>query len=314
MSPQTPAPPPDLRRRVEAALGKKSTSWTRPDCGLSAAHRFSVRFEDGTSVFVKAATEPQTEEWLRTEHSLLTGIAREFMPAVEGWLDSEGEHPVLLSQDLSDAYWPASHQGVDWRPGQIELLFEGLEAISNLRAPDSLGDLASTRRASWKEIAAHPESFLEHGLCSEAWLTSSLDALIEAERDVDLEGDRLLHGDVRSDNICFVDTRAVFVDWSTSLRGNPSYNLASFLPGLVLESDGPTPYEVMPDGGGWAAMESGDLARRLETTGWGSGTRLTQGMPEWLRKVFKRIIVIDLQWAASCLGLPPPDGVDWRSI
>jgi hypothetical protein len=55
----------------------------------------------------------------------------------------------------------------------------------------------------------------------------------------------------------------------------------------------------MPNGGGYAASMGADLIRRLATD---------QGMPGWLKDVFKRLIAIELAWAASCLGLPRPDG------
>jgi hypothetical protein len=42
-----------------------------------------------------------------------------------------------------------------------------------------------------------------------------------------------------------------------------------------------------------------DMIRRLG---------MDQGMPGWLKDVFKRIIAIELEWAASCLALPKPDG------
>jgi hypothetical protein len=98
-----------LRARVETAVDRKSARWTKPDCGLSAAHRFSVQLEDGSAVFVKAATDDQTERWLRTEHSVLSTMAASFMPRIVAWLDEPGTRPILLSQDLSDAHWPASH-------------------------------------------------------------------------------------------------------------------------------------------------------------------------------------------------------------
>jgi hypothetical protein len=52
-------------------IGKKAKVWTRPDCGLSSALRFSVQFEDDSRLFVKAATDRDTEKWLRREHLAL---------------------------------------------------------------------------------------------------------------------------------------------------------------------------------------------------------------------------------------------------
>ena len=139
---------------------------------------------------------------------------------------------------------------------------------------------------------------------SAGWLDRCADALAEVEGRVALAGDRLVHGDIRSDNVCFAGRRAVFVDWSHAARGNAAHNLASVLPSLHLEG-GPPPDDVMPDGGGWAALNAGWLAVR----GLSDPTA-----PSWLRRVLRRLILINLEWAARELRLPEPDVVKWRDI
>ncbi|MES1249249.1 MAG: hypothetical protein ABUL46_01120, partial [Chitinophaga rupis] len=131
-------PPSYLLDIVEDIMGKKATRWTVPDCGLSSALRFSVQLEDNSKVFVKAATDEDTEQWLRTEHLVLSSAQKEFMPSVLDWIDEPGIHPVLISQDLSHAYWPASHSGVVWRDGDIDLLLGGIRELSLQTAPPGL--------------------------------------------------------------------------------------------------------------------------------------------------------------------------------
>jgi hypothetical protein len=297
-------PPQSLRQQVENATGRRSVRWTRPDCGLSATHRFSVQFEDGSKVFVKAATDDATEQWLRREHLALATVATSFMPDMVAWLDEPGHRPVLLSEDLSAARWPASHAGVTWREGDFDLLFAGIAEISACAGLEALPALTNAAAPRWVEIARHPEPFLDLQLCSAAWLDQAAEALAEAEQGVDLSGRSLIHGDIRSDNVCLAKSRAVFVDWSNAARGNGMHNLAGVLATLHLEG-GPLPFDVMPDGGGWAAMDSASLAVRMveDTTA-----------PVWLTKVFKRLIVINLGWAASALGLPQPDGPAWTRL
>lgn len=58
-------PPDHLQHLLENAIGKRAKHWTVPDCGLSAALRFSVRLEDNSRVFVKAATDEYTAQWLK---------------------------------------------------------------------------------------------------------------------------------------------------------------------------------------------------------------------------------------------------------
>lgn len=297
-------PPRYLLDLVEAAIGKKPTRWTAPDCGLSSALRFSVVFEDNSSVFVKAATDKETEQWLRTEHFVLSSMQLDLMPYVVDWIDRPGIHPVLISQDLSHAYWPASHSGVTWRDGDIDLLFSGIKSLSLQTAPPDLQHLQNRKISIWTQIAGHPEGFLHLNLCSETWFGRSIDALIKAERDTDITGNCLVHGDIRSDNVCFLGSKVIFVDWSHAARGSGLHDLATVLPTLYLEG-GPAPYLVMSDGGGEAATGCAGHIQRLAVDRW---------MPQWLERVFRQIIAIELEWAAWCLGLDEPDGTRWRDI
>ncbi|TDW96372.1 phosphotransferase family enzyme [Dinghuibacter silviterrae] len=286
-------PPQYLLDIVEDMVGKKSTRWTVPDCGLSAALRYSVQFEDNSRVFVKAATDDDTEEWLRTEHFVLSSLRESFIPHVIGWVDTP---PVLISQDLSHAYWPASHGGTTWRAGDMELLLDGLKVLSSVPAPPGLQELQNRKTSIWSRIAGDPEALLRLKICPESWLEQSIDALIKAEVSLDVTGEQLVHGDVRSDNICFLDGQIVFVDWSHASRGYGRHDLATLLPTLHLEG-GPAPYLVMPDGGGEAAMGCAGHIYRLSAD---------RQMPDWLKNVFKRLIAIELQWAAQCLELDAP--------
>ncbi|HTF29586.1 MAG TPA: hypothetical protein VK625_12125, partial [Flavitalea sp.] len=160
------APPQYLRDLLENAIGKRSIRWTVPDCGLSPALRFSVQLENNHSVFVKAATDEQTEQWLRTEHLVLSLRERKFMPHIISWLDQPGIRPVLITEDLSKAYWPASHAGVTWRKGDFDLLFDGLKELSSFRTDLKIPELKNQRTSIWSEIADDPASFLSLQLCS----------------------------------------------------------------------------------------------------------------------------------------------------
>jgi hypothetical protein len=292
-------PPLYLEEIVKDVIRKKAVGWTVPDCGLSAAFRYSVELDDGSRVFVKAATDEETTDWLRREHFVLSTVRLGFMPYIVDWIDKPGAHPILISQDLSHAYWPASHKGVSWREGDFELLRGALKELSAVPAPAGLPELHGRSASGWSWIAANPEVFLGLGLCSERWLGKSIGALVEAEMGLDMTGSCLVHGDVRSDNICLLDSKVVFVDWSHASRGYGRHDLATLLPTFHLEG-GPAPYEVMPDGGGEAAVACAAHVYRLAADG---------GMPEWLKAVFRRLIAIELEWAAKCLGLSGLDGV-----
>lgn len=295
-----------IRKRLERALDQPALEWVMPDTGLSAAFRCSVTLGDGTSVFVKAATDEETERWLRTEYLALQHVPQRFVPGVVAWIDQPGSHPILVVEDLRRAHWPAGHDGVDWREGDIDRVLAAVADLSGVQAP-SVFDPSSHGPALWPALAHEGpdrDAFLDLGLCSPTWFSHAAASLVEAEACLDQSGDRLIHGDLRSDNICVGADRVIFVDWSHVSRGHPDENLALLLPALHLEG-GPLPYEVMPAGGTWSAAQCASLVRRI---------RDDRTLPPWLAKVLLRLAAIDLSWAASSLGLPPPDGVDWHTI
>ena len=186
------------------------------------AHRFVVTFDDGSKAFVKAATDEQTADWLRTEHTVLAAIGDDFVPRVRFWDDG-----LLITEDLSDAYWPADNPGPDgpvtWLPGQIESLLATLERVA----------------AAAPNLALHA---LGSGLVS---------------------GEALVHNDVRSDNVCFLGDRVVLVDWSNARRGNALHDRTSLALTVAIEG-GPQPFVLFPDAGDYAAWHAAQLERRIE--------------------------------------------------
>lgn len=297
-------PPLYLKQRIEDIIGKKTLRWTRPDCGLSSAHIFSVVLEDSSKIFVKAATDSDTATWLKKEHLVLSSLKEDFIPEIIKWIDTTENYPILITQDFSDAYWPASDNGVSWRKGDFDLIFETVEKLSTTKGLSNLPNLENHKTNIWSKIALKPQGFLNLKLCSDNWLTQAINFLIDAEQKANEMGNFLVHGDIRSDNICINGTQVIFVDWSNAANGSPNHDLANLLPTLYLEG-GPTPYEIMPKGASEAAYLCASHIRRLSDS---------SSMPAWLIKVFKKLIAIELEWSANCLNLDKPDGINWRSI
>lgn len=295
-------PPADLRARVQAAIGRSWLTHSRPDTGLSAAHRFIVHLEGGDGIFVKAATTPETARWLRNEHLALQLAPADLTPRILAWLD-DGPHPILVVEALADGHWPAGSGGTNWRAGDLPMV---LDAIARLRSwpGDALPQGRPTQSAGWRTIAQSPEPFLRLGLCSQAGLTANGPTLAEAEDGLVRTGDAFVHGDMRSDNVWVGGEGVKFVDWSGARRGAWETDLAEFLPTAHLEG-GPPPHEVFPKGGGWGAAQGADLGLRAIAD---------EAAPSWLRRVFLRLAAINIDWASQCLHLLPRDGRRWNSI
>ncbi len=86
--------------------------------------------------------------------------------------------------------------------------------------------------------------------------------MVEAETAADLKGDSLVHTDFRSDNIFFHRDHTLLIDWNWACKGNPKFDLISWLPTLHTEG-GPPPWEFTLDEPNLIAMQAGYLAHRV---------------------------------------------------
>ncbi|MDP9119485.1 MAG: phosphotransferase [Actinomycetota bacterium] len=112
---------------------------------------------------------------------------------------------------------------------------------------------------------------------------------------------RFLHFDVRSDNLCLREGRAVLVDWNNACVGNALLDIASWLPSLEAEG-GPAPRVILPDETpalpAIASLLAGYFCARA-------------GLPAIPQAPHARPLQLmqsktALPWAARSLDLPPP--------
>ncbi len=276
--------------------------------GYTPARRLLIRFADGSRAFAKVAVSDLTSQWLRDEgrnYGLLG--PRPFLTRLLAFdHGDETRRPLLVLDDLSAARWPPP-----WSPGDVDRVLATLSQVAScgaeLPAGASLPRLADQRAmlASWGRVATDPAPFLSLGLCTHDWLDKALPDLLRAEANAPLDGDDLLHNDVRSDNLCFVSSdtgggeRAVLVDWNMAGRGNRKFDIATFLPILHAEG-GLAPETVLPDAPEFAALLAGYWAAR-------AGLPPPPLAPR-VRDVQRTQLVSALPWAARALGLPPPFG------
>ena len=284
-------------KRVAALLGAGVQSWHPVRGGNTVAERWRVEDTRGRSAFVKLGTTEQTVAWLRDEWRIYGQLAAPFLPAVLGWDEGDAERgPLLLLEDLSAAHWPPP-----WTPKLIQRTLDALTQVASTTPPSGLPLLVDEQAElpGWSRVATAPDAFLGLALCSPQWLERALSALLAAEQAAVLEGDNLLHLDVRSDNLCLASDHVVLVDWNWACRGNGRADVAWWLPSLASEG-GPLPDEILPNEPAFAALLSGYWAARagLPPPLPGSPLRATQ-----LRQLRSA-----LPWAARALGLPPLDG------
>jgi hypothetical protein len=284
-------------------LGRRVVSARRSAGGYTAGWRGIVTLDDGGSAFVKSAAgadggrvkrEAGVLAWL--EQHGHAGIG----PRLLGFDD--GDPAVLATEDLSDAHWPPPY------PADTSTLFDTVDELRRVDAPaelEALEDWDDGSTLRWQRVADGPADFLRLGVCSAEWLERHAVALIEAERRVDLRGRALVHNDVYSGNVCFVEDRALLTDWATAARGNPDLDVAFAIVSVLAEGGHLPERRLLDDEAAWAARLAGHNA-----------VEASAPLPEWAdpASTLRQDQLVDLRaalpWAARAIGLDPSLGRD----
>ena len=283
---------PEAVARAERALGGRATSWTRVESrGWSRNEHWTILLESGTRAFAKSAWLEPSVTWMRREREIYDCVSGPFMARLLGWED--GERPLLVLEDLTeDGYFPPR-----WRPGDVEAVLATLAELAEARVqglrpfPDSW--------PQWTAVADDPAPFLSLGIASSAWLDRALPELLAAENALTFSGRAVVHGDVRSDNLCIRGDRAVLVDWNFACLGNPAFDVAAWLPSLALEG-GPQPEEIADAAvSPFAVAIAGYFAAH-------AGLPPEEGAP-LVRGFQLAQLRVALPWTCRVLGIAPPD-------
>jgi thiamine kinase-like enzyme len=281
-----------LAERISRLLDAGVVSLNRIQSrGYTTAFHAIAELADGLRVFVKAGAEEVTSGFIREEIEVYRAVRAPFMPAFHG--ADEGDPPILVLEDLSNCF-----SAPPWTDSKIAAVLALVEELRATPAPPAL-ESAERYRADWtrrwERVAADPEPFLALGLCSREWLAEALPKLSAAAEAAVLGGDVLVHTDIRSDNLAFVDGRAKLVDWNWASAGHPKLDLACWLPSLHAEG-GPPPETLMPEGGA-------ELAAMLAGV-WGASAGLSPPptAPD-VRAAQLTQLRVALPWAARELGL-----------
>jgi hypothetical protein len=277
---------PDAVLRAERVLGLEAESWTPVvSRGWSRNEHWTIACDDGTRAFLKVASIEPSPQWVRDEVQVYECVEGLFMPRFLGWED--GEEPLLVLEDVSSG----GRFPPPWEEGDVEGV---LAALHEVAAAEVTGELPLLGLVGWHDVARDPAPFLSLELVSPEWLDSALPVLLDASDRTPLAGDSLVHCDVRSDNLCLRDGRAVLFDWNHACIGNEAFDVAFWLPSLKLEG-GPDPQEVGCDE--YAVLVAGFFAAH-------AGLPPPEGAP--LVRDFQRAqLDVALPWACAVLGLPP---------
>lgn len=284
----------NLAERVESIVGQPVIALDEMATagGYSPALRLIATLADGSTVFVKGAVDDLTSQWVRAERGAYEAFAGvPFMPKLVGADDG-----ALVLEDLRHGRWPPP-----WRVGDIDAVLALLDDMASTTAPDwapALNDVRGDLGGLWEVVGAEPGGLLELGVCSADWLRQVQPVLAEAARSAPLDGQSVVHFDVRSDNVCITEGRALLVDWNLLCRGNGPVDRAFFAQTLTTEGQG-LPWDLLPEADPCiVAVVAGFFADRAPGPPLPNAPRVRPVQLAQLR--------ISLPWAARVLGLPEP--------
>jgi hypothetical protein len=243
--PSWSALPAAVRAGIEDVLGGTVVGSADQTGGFTPGFAGRLRLTDGRRAFAKAIGPELTpigprlyRQEIAVAAPLPAGVPA---PRLLGSYDEDWV--ALVFEDIA-----GRNPAQPWVPAELERV---LAAATELAARLTPAPVAAPRLADdaeftgWRQLAADPPDAFpaaEH----DAWLRARLPGLAELESrwPEAVDGDALLHGDLRDDNMLLTrDGRVLFVDWPEARVGASFADLVFMLPSVAV-GGGPEPAEV----------------------------------------------------------------------
>lgn len=227
--------PAELRAAVGDLLGSAVVEASSQVGGFSPGSADRVITADGRRAFVKTASRQlnaHSVEIHRREASMASGLpATAHAPKLLGFVD-QGEWVAVVLEDV-EGRQPA----MPWTAADLEAVLDALVDVAGDPVPSDfagppLEEVVPEEFAGWRELLALEGLRVPLDPQLAAWATARLPHLAEmADAAVgDVVGDRLVHRDVRADNILLrSDGTVALVDWPWAARGAAWFDALSLL-------------------------------------------------------------------------------------
>ncbi len=240
-----------IRGQIEWWLGGAVVDALTQPTGFSPGVAARVITDDGRRVFVKAVgpePNPDTPGMHRREARIMAAMPSGAPVPRLLWSYDEGENGwiVLVFEDVD-----GRHPTQPWRTHELDRVVSAMEDLSKILTPSPLpaavagtaNKMFATTVRGWGLLRDERPSRLGD---LDEWSRRNLEALaaIEDTAGALLEGNTLLHLDMRADNILITPERIWFVDWPHALVGPAWLDVVAFAPSVTMQG-GPLPEDVI---------------------------------------------------------------------
>ena len=228
---------------IEELAGSAVASVEGSPLGFSPGFAGLVDFADGSRLFLKvmsAARDPWSIEFNRREARVVQQLPAQVQAPSLRWVIEQGDWLVLAYEAIDGV--PAEPTA---DPAHREAMWRGFNELAMVAAPADLPafhEYQADVMCQWRALADAPDRAARIASLGAdgAWVEANLSRLLAWEHDAieASQGDRLVHGDVRADNVIVAGDTAVFVDWPHASRGAPWLDFAGYLPSYEMYGGG----------------------------------------------------------------------------
>jgi aminoglycoside phosphotransferase (APT) family kinase protein len=234
----------DVRAAFERRLGARVVEAVTQPSGFSPGLAARLRLEDGRRVFLKAVSEeanPDTPDIHRREARILAALPATAPIARLLWSYDELGWVALCLEDVD-----GRHPDEPWTESDLDLVIACVDKMSRdltpspIRVDDTVPAFFRQTINGWRIALTRGERRLD------AWALRNLDRLAELESRAPgaVEGDALVHCDIRADNLLISGDRVYVLDWPWARIGAAWVDLVAMAPSVTMQG-GPPPEQLL---------------------------------------------------------------------
>jgi aminoglycoside phosphotransferase (APT) family kinase protein len=260
--------PAAVRSAFEAWAGAPVLAAHSQPSGFSPGVAARLVLADQRRVFVKAiGPKPNADSpsFHRREARIVAALPEGLpVPRLRWFLDDNVTGWVMLVFDEVTG----THPQQPWRLDELDRVIDRLAHLADGLTPSPLAQpdvptaskRLATRIRGWQTLLDAPRE--RDGL--DDWSSRHLSALAELEKRAPeaVQGETLLHFDVRADNVLLDADKVWFFDWPHACLGADWFDVVAFAPSVTMQG-GPPPEDVLERYPRYRAADPSDVTAAL---------------------------------------------------